>query len=251
MNLHPAIVTVRDVVTGDYRTAAVFQKYGLDFCCGGGATIERACQKRGIEAGPLMAELEQVLITAGSAEPRVTLWEADFLADYIVQNHHAYVRSTLPSILQHSEKAARVHGTARPELVEIATIFAGVAGDLESHMMKEEEILFPYIRALASAARNEAPIPAAPFGTVGNPIRMMEAEHEQAGDEMKAIRELSSDYALPSDACMTYRVLFYELEEFERDLHRHVHLENNVLFPKATALEEQGGGGPSGMCMIA
>lgn len=233
-DMNPSVTTVREVVVEDYRTAAVFRKYGLDFCCGGGATIERACRKKNIDADHLLQELHAVMTASGSDQPHIASWDADFLADYIVQNHHRYIRSVLPSILEHAAKVARVHGGARPELPEIARLIALAAADLEAHMAREETVLFPYIRSLARAGRREI---SSPFGTVRNPIRMMEAEHENAGEQMREIRRLSNDYTPPADACMTYRVLFRELEDFERDLHRHVHLENNILFPKAVALE--------------
>lgn len=236
MKLNPADTTIRDVVVEDYRTAAVFQRYGLDFCCGGGATIEHACRKKGLDADRIVDDLETVMNTSGSDQPDVGAWDVDFLAEYILQTHHRYVRSVLPSILQHADKVARVHGAVRLELVEIARLFSLVAADLEAHMAKEEQILFPYIKSLARAEAAKEPTQ---FETVRNPIRMMEVEHEAAGAMMREIRTLSNDYTPPADACMTYRVLFNELEAFEQDLHRHVHLENNLLFPKAIALEAE------------
>lgn len=236
IDLNPTSTTVRDVVVEDYRTAAIFQQYGLDFCCGGGATIEQACAKKGVDAGRLLGDLSAVMAASGSDQPHIGAWDVGFLADYIVQNHHRYVRSVLPTILAHAAKVARVHGAARPELIEIARLFAAVAGDLEAHLAKEEDILFPYIKLLAAGESLEK---TPPFGTVENPIRMMEAEHDDAGEQMKEIRRLSNNYTPPADACMTYRVLFSELEEFERDLYRHVHLENNILFPKVRALVPQ------------
>lgn len=240
MNIRAAETTVREVVVEDYRAAAVFQKYGLDFCCGGGATIEKACRKKGVEMDTLLADLHNLQATSSAGEPRVNEWELDFLAEYIVQHHHRYVRSVLPSVLEHAEKVARVHGGARPSLVEIAKIFSGIASELEHHMMKEEHVLFPRIKELVRRDRqgntSAAPSPV----DVQGAIRAMEDEHQKAGDDMKVIRELSDNFVPPPDACMTYRVLFKELEEFENDLHRHVHLENNVLFPKAVALEVAG-----------
>ena len=237
MNVNPTTTTVREVVVENYRTAAVFQKYDLDFCCGGGATIERACEKKGVDIALLLADLENMKMRSDADEVRVKDWELDFLADHIEQNHHRYVRTVVPSILEHAEKVARVHGPVRPELVRVATLFAHLANDLESHMTREEQVLFPYIKALVHARRENSNVPVPHFGAVSNPIRMMEAEHERAGDEMKEIRELTANYVPPPDACMTYRVLFKELEDFENDLYRHVHLENNVLFPKVISLE--------------
>ena len=230
--------TIKEIVVDDYRTAAVFQQYGLDFCCGGGATVERACEKKGINVNDLLTDLHQVLTVPSAGEPRFNLWEPDLLIDYILQNHHSYVRSVLPALLQHAEKVAQVHGTARPSLVDVSEKFAVIANDLTSHMMKEEQILFPYIQRLVQSKREGRLPELPPFGSARNPIRMMEMEHQKAGDEMEEIRELTDNYTPPSDACMTYQVLFKELQEFEQDLHRHVHLENNILFPKAIQFEE-------------
>jgi regulator of cell morphogenesis and NO signaling len=169
--------------------------------------------------------------------PNFAVWTPNELIDYIVTKHHAYVREALPTITAHTEKIARVHGARHPELAEVARLAAAVAEDMTSHMWKEEQILFPFIAALATAAEQKRPAPAAPFGSVGNPIHMMEMEHETAGGAVARIRELTHDYQEPVDGCTTYSITLKELEAFERDLHAHVHLENNVLFPRAVALE--------------
>jgi regulator of cell morphogenesis and NO signaling len=229
--------TIREIVADDYRAAAVFQRHGLDFCCGGNRPVADACQEAGIDAAAVMSELEQLTAPA-TDQPRVTSWPLDFLADFIVSNHHAYVRSAIETIGVHARKVASVHGENHPETVEIARRFEEIAAEMTSHMAKEERILFPYIRSLALAERNGEAPPPAPFGTIANPIRMMEAEHQSAGDTMAAIRRLSRGYQPPEDACTTYKVTYKELEAFEADLHRHVHLENNVLFPRALQLEQ-------------
>ena len=229
--------TIRQIVADDYRAAAVFQKHGLDFCCGGNRPVADACEEKGIDARVVSAELEAALAPA-SDQPRVNAWDLDFLADYIVTNHHAYVRSAIETIGAHARKVADVHGERHPETVEIASRFAEVAAEMTSHMGKEERVLFPYIKAMAVASREGRPAPRAPFGTIANPIRMMEAEHQSAGDTMAAIRRLSGDYTPPEDACTTYQVTYKELAAFEADLHRHVHLENNILFPRALDLEQ-------------
>ncbi|MCB0713737.1 MAG: iron-sulfur cluster repair di-iron protein [Ignavibacteriae bacterium] len=230
--------TVREVVAEDFRTAAIFQKYGLDFCCGGGATIERSCQKKGVNADLLIAELRGVMEGRSAEEPRFNQWSVDLLINYILQNHHSYIRSVLPTILGHAEKVARVHGGANPSLVEVAEKFRGIAEDMTSHIAKEERILFPYIQYLSQVDSAEKEIQAPSFGSVQNPIQMMEVEHQLAGDEMEEMRRLTNNYTPPAEACTTYRVLFQELQEFEQDLHRHIHLENNILFPKAIQLEQ-------------
>jgi regulator of cell morphogenesis and NO signaling len=228
--------TIRDIVAGDFRAAAVFQKHRIDFCCGGNRPVGDACRERGVDARAVTAELEAATATPGDT-PRFNAWDPDFLVSYIVTNHHAYVRQAVETVGAHTRKVASVHGDRHPETVDVARHFEAVAADMMQHMMKEERMLFPYIARLAQAAREAAPAPTAPFGSIENPIRMMETEHQAAGDLIAAIRQITSDFTVPDDACTTYRVSYRELEEFEADLHRHVHLENNVLFPKALELE--------------
>jgi regulator of cell morphogenesis and NO signaling len=229
--------TISEIVADDFRTAAVFQKHGLDFCCGGGVAVAEACRKKGIDLNPLVEELNAVLTAPRQGEPSFNSWTLDFLVDYIVNNHHSYVRQTLPVVYLHAEKVARVHGDRHPEVVRLFDLFSKVSHELLDHMRKEEMLLFPYIRSLVEAQSLGVAPSAPPFGSVRNPIRIMEEDHLVAGDELRAIRELTNNYTPPEDACMTYRVLYQELHDFESDLHRHVHLENNILFPKATALE--------------
>jgi regulator of cell morphogenesis and NO signaling len=228
--------TIRELVVEDFRTAAVFEKYGLDFCCGGGQPLSDACRKKGIAPEAVERDLESAVAGPGASE-NPAAWDTDTLIDHIVNVHHRYVRDILPVILQHSGKVAQVHGYNHPETEEIAGYMAQVAGEMGSHMQKEELILFPYIRELASVRESDGTPGPAPFGTVQNPIRMMETEHQSAGDAMAEVRRLSNDYTPPADACTTYRVLYQELAQFEADLHRHVHLENNILFPRAIELE--------------
>ena len=231
-------MTIRDIVANDYRAAAVFQKHGIDFCCGGDRTVDAACAAKGLPAASIVEELEAVTATPASGTPRFNEWDLPSLTSYIVAHHHAYVRQAIPTLLQHTRKIATVHGEHHPELADVANVFAGVADEMTMHMMKEERMLFPYIDAMARAAAAGQPIPTAPFGTVQNPIRMMEMEHDSAGSAMARINELTRGYQRPEDACTTYQVCLQELDAFERDLHAHVHLENNILFPKAARLEE-------------
>lgn len=230
---------INDIVTEDYRTAAIFEKYSLDFCCNGGVTIEAACREKNIDPAPVLAELSRLFEAAGPAVDTAASMEPDALIDHIVSVHHAYVARMIPVIYTHTQKVAAVHGGRHPEVVKIADLFSSVAEELIHHMKKEEMILFPYIERLVAAKRTGTPISAPPFGTAKNPIAMMEREHQDAGDGLYQIRELSAKYQPPADACTTYRVSFKELQEFEEDLHRHVHLENNILFPSAIRLEEE------------
>jgi regulator of cell morphogenesis and NO signaling len=232
-------MTIREIVANDFRAAEVFQRHGIDFCCKGNRSIEEACRNRDVSAEEILREVGEVTATPASGSPRFNSWDLKTLVSYIQGNHHAFVRRATPVLLTHTEKIAKVHGEAHPELREVAELFAAVALEMTSHMAKEEHILFPYIESLEEASAAGSAAPANPFGTVRNPIRMMEAEHESAGDAMARIRALTSGYAVPPGACTTYRVCLQELEAFERDLHEHVHLENNILFPRALRLESE------------
>ncbi|HYK77627.1 MAG TPA: iron-sulfur cluster repair di-iron protein [Daejeonella sp.] len=231
--------TIGEIVAKDYRKAQVFKKLGIDFCCGGKKTLNEVSEKKGISADEIRKELAAIDKIEKSSSFDFDKWNLDFLSDFIVNTHHQYVRDSIPFISELSQKVARVHGSNHPEMIQVAEIFARVAQDLSLHLTKEERILFPHIKALAAVKRDGTPMPATPFGGVKNPVQVMEMEHEQAGEDMVIIRELTSDYTLPSDACTSYSILFKKLEEFEGDLHQHVHLENNILFPKAIELEKE------------
>lgn len=231
--------TIGDLVAEDYRRATVFKQHGIDFCCGGGKTLEAACAKKGVALGDMQRALEAAEEKSAPESMRPAAWSPDFLADYIVNEHHTYVRESIPILGEFTQKVARVHGNGNPEVIEIARRFEEVAREMSQHMMKEEKVLFPHIKELATATKTHRD-PAKPaFGTVRNPIQMMEHEHDQAGALMREIRRLSGNFTPPEHACATWRVSYAKLEEFEDDLHRHVHLENNILFPKAAALEDE------------
>jgi len=231
--------TIGELVAKDYRKAEVFKKFGIDFCCGGGKTVKEVCAKKGIDAESVEAELRDLDTTVSKSPLNFDSWTLDFLAQYIVNQHHTYVKRSIPLLVELSQKVARVHGAAHPEVVQINECFHAVANELVAHMYKEEEILFPYIEALAQASRSENSISRPGFGSVQNPIRMMEHEHENAGLLLKEIETLSNHYTPPQEACNSYRVLYGKLQEFTDDLHQHIHLENNILFPKAIALESK------------
>lgn len=228
--------TIADIVTGNFKAAAVFEKYGLDYCCKGKVALDEACANHNIDLQTITSEL-LALGHGGGATNRFNDWSLSMLADYITNNHHAYVRSATERLLLLTRKVASRHGDTNPDLAEIAELFTQVAAEFEHHMDKEEHVLFPYIRNLEQTSAEGKSREGALFGTVANPIGQMVEEHESAGDLMARIRGLSSNYTPPLEACNTYRVTFGELQEFERDLHQHVHLENNILFPKAIARE--------------
>ncbi|MDT0678468.1 iron-sulfur cluster repair di-iron protein [Autumnicola musiva] len=230
--------TVASLVTENIKTAHVFKKYGIDFCCGGGITVEKACEKVNIN----FEDLERDLLNVEHTNSRATnynSWELDFLIDHIINVHHAYVEENIPLLIQYAARVNKVHGHHYTELGEIQQLFSLVATELSGHLRKEELILFPFIKQLVKAKREGNPLPQAHFGTVDNPIKMMEAEHEEAGEILRKIAILSNNYTPPEGACNTYRAFYAKLEEFEQDLHQHVHLENNILFPKALHLEKE------------
>src|SRR5215831_15734467 len=236
MTANPA-ATIRETVAADYRTAAVFERYGLDFCCSGARTIEQACREAGVQQCNVLRDLDAVLDAPASDTPDYKSWNARALIDHIIARHHGYVRQSIPPLIQHTTKIASVHGARHPELVHIQNLFRRVADEMTDHMFKEEHILFPFIAAVETAIDNGRPAPVPPFGTVENPISMMEVEHKFVGDAMAEMRHLTAGFTPPQDACGTYRVALQELDAFERDLHEHVHLENNLLFPKAVRQE--------------
>lgn len=232
-------ITVGEMVVADYRKADVFRKFGIDYCCGGKKTLDEICRKKNIDPESIRRELDALDLVPHTSDGDVETLPLDQLAAHIVAHHHRYVAESLPILYELTAKVARVHGERHPELPEIEQHFNAVAAELELHMHKEEQMLFPYISKLAIAAGEGNRIAPAMFGSVENPIHMMESEHESAGSGLEEIRRLSADFTPPADACTSYRVLFAKLNEFEQDLHRHVHLENNILFPGAIKMEKE------------
>lgn len=228
---------VGDLVAADSRVANVLEQFGIDFCCGGRRTLDDACRTAGADLATVRRALERMAAQTTEGEADIRQWPVERVIDHIVSTHHVYTRVAMPEIAHHLAQLVSVHGERHPELARVAATFNELRHELQQHLMKEEHVLFPYIRELAR--RTDGRPFASPFGTVENPIRMMEREHRDAGDELRVIRELTNGYVAPADGCTTYRVAMAELEQFERDLHRHVHLENNVLFPKAVALEQR------------
>lgn len=231
--------TLGQIAAKDLRKAEIFKKYGLDFCCGGKKTVKQACAEKGLDVTKIEQELQQADKNPTTRPLPYSDWSLDFLADYIVNTHHSYVRKSLPEIRGYAIKVAQVHGSSHPELPAVQQLVEEVARELTSHMLKEEKVLFPYIKDLVAANNTERPSQTAHFGTVQNPINMMELEHELVGKNLEEIRMLTNNYTLPDDACASYSLLFRMLEEFENDLHLHIHLENNILFPKALEIEKK------------
>ena len=228
---------IGELVAKDYRTASVFKKYSIDFCCQGNRTIQEACDKKNIDSKKVLEDLDTLVQTKSEATTDYQSWPLDLLADYIEKKHHRYVQDKTLEIQPYLDKICRVHGEYHPELFEIKNEFNASAGELAAHMKKEELILFPFIRKMVKAKQESSNVEAAHFGTVKNPIQMMMDEHTVEGNRFRRIEELSNNYTPPQDACNTYRVSFALLKEFEQDLHLHIHLENNILFPKAVEIE--------------
>jgi len=228
---------VGDIVADDFRAAEVFERFGIDFCCGGRRSLADACRAATVEPDAVIRALD-ALPPAANADDNVGAWSVARLIDHIVTTHHAYVREALPRIARHLATLEEVYASRYPDIARVRARFEAVAAELTIHMVKEEQVLFPYVVELASRGCGRGP---SPFGTVENPIRMMEREHRDAADGLWAIRELTHGYSAPPDGCLTYTVCMAELARFEANLYRHVHLENNVLFPKAIALETASG----------
>lgn len=227
--------TLGQIAAKDLRKAQIFKKHGLDFCCGGKKTLREACAEKGLDAEEIRQELKQTNnVPAGRPIPYED-WSLDFLADYIVNTHHSYVKKTLPELTGYAIKVASVHGDGHPELHMIRELVQSINAELSAHLIKEERILFPRIKELvASNGHRSTPYDHA----VQTPINLMEMEHELAGRDLEEIRRLSNNFEAPADACGSYKLLYKMLEEFEDDLHIHVHLENNILFPKTLKLEK-------------
>lgn len=230
---------IGELVAQDYRAASVFKKYGIDFCCQGNRTIEDACKAKEIDASTVVTDLNEVNKVTSESTIDYQSWPIDLMTDYIEKKHHRYVEEKTQEIKPYLDKICRVHGDRHPELFEINEHFNATVGELAAHMKKEELILFPFIRKMAKAKQENTKIDAPHFGTVQNPISMMMNEHTNEGERFRKIEALSNNYTPPLDACNTYSVTFALLKEFEQDLHLHIHLENNILFPKAIELENK------------
>ena len=221
---------IGDIVTQDFRAAEVFKKAGIDFCCGGSQSLEAACRDKKLDVAEIESELSKLENSEPGSSYKFNEWKLDFLCDYIVNTHHQTVMNLLPELTFYTQKIAEVHGDNHPELPEIANLFAQVDTELRQHLCNEEEVLFPAIREVLKTNSAESK------ATIISEITRMTGEHEFAGGAMDKINELSHSYAVPDDGCNTYRVAYKLLEQFEDDLHIHVHLENNILYPKAMKL---------------
>ncbi|TRX52211.1 iron-sulfur cluster repair di-iron protein [Fulvivirga sp. M361] len=225
---------VGKIVAINFRTSKVLTAHNIDFCCKGGVTLEEACKERNLSLDQIIAELEESFKTPDAFDyEHLDLKE---LIDIIVNNHHKYVENTVPALRTYLNKLSEVHGGNHPELLEIREMFDSSAEALVVHMRKEETIVFPYIKAMVEAKERDFPLSEPYFGHLNNPLQLMEEDHDLEGERFREIARLSGNYECPEDGCQTYSVAYALLKEFEEDLHKHIHLENNILFAKARAL---------------
>lgn len=231
--------TIGEMVAEDYRIAQVFKNHKIDFCCRGNRNIQEVAKKNNLDSETLLKEILEVQQENGDNGIDFKSWPLDLLTDYIEKKHHRYIEERIPVLTQYLEKLCRVHGERHPELLEITRHFNSSAGDLTMHMKKEELILFPWVRKMVKAKQQNSSLDTPHFGTIQNPIQTMLQEHDNEGERFRQIAVLSENYTPPTDACSTYSVAFSLLQEFEEDLHKHIHLENNILFPSAAELEKQ------------
>jgi regulator of cell morphogenesis and NO signaling len=234
-----ATKTVREVALEVPSAVRVFENLGIDYCCGGSKPLGEACAAAKVSLPELLEKLEAAQNASQTSDTGKN-WQSESQRDlvrHIIDTHHGYIRAEVPRLLEMSAKVASKHGPSHPEVIQVQEIFEALAQEIEMHLFKEEHMLFPYIVELddAVAAGQGAPQPM--FGTVQNPVRMMLLEHDSAGTALRELRQVTSNYTVPPDACVTFLTLYRELQAFEADLHQHIHLENNILFPRAIEME--------------
>ncbi|MGZ5435674.1 MAG: iron-sulfur cluster repair di-iron protein [Pyrinomonadaceae bacterium] len=229
--------TVRDLAVEIPGATRVFEKLGIDYCCGGNRLLSDACEAAGVSVDHVLASMEQQGSHEQYEEPNFLTATLAELIDHIVEKHHVFTKSEIERLRLLIEKVNNAHGQNHPELARLRSLFETLSAELEPHMMKEERVLFPYVIQMEDAMRTERTQPDPPFGTVANPVRMMMLEHETAGELLKEMREVTGNYTIPPDACISYQTLYLALDVFEKDLHQHIHLENNILFPRAVEME--------------
>lgn len=234
-------MTVREVAVQIPESTRIFEKLQIDYCCGGSRPLMEACDFAGVEVNNVIE-----MLTALDESPASESGTVDFqqlslteLSAHILETHHIFTRSEMARIEALSAKVIGAHSANHPELFKVENLFQRLCADLKPHMFKEEQILFPYIVSMEQAQAQNHPVPFAPFGTVKSPVRMMMMEHDTAGDILRELRAVTSDYRVPPDGCISYQMLYRALEGFEKDLHQHIHLENNILFPKAVEMESR------------
>ena len=233
-----ATKTVRDIALGIPGATRVFENLGIDYCCGGDRTLDDACGLARVNLDHVMNSLQQANGShAEFDEPNFLTATLAELINHIVEKHHVFTKTEIARLRSLIDKVCGVHGENHPELNEVRELFRDLSAELEPHLLKEEHVLFPYTIQMEDAALNQRAFPRPPFGTVANPVRMMMLEHEDAGALLGQMRRITSNYTIPPDACISYQTLYEALDAFEKDLHQHIHLENNILFPRAVEME--------------
>jgi regulator of cell morphogenesis and NO signaling len=229
--------TVREVAIELPQATRLFETLKIDYCCGGNQPLAQACAAAGVDVDEVMEMLTEVTEEKSAGARDFQSASLPELITHILDTHHVFTKSEMERLEALTPKVIAAHGGNHPELIQLGELFKHLCADLRPHMFKEEQVLFPYLLAMTKAKENNQPGPFAPFGTVNNPVRMMMSEHDTAGQILRELRAITSDYQVPADGCISYRTLYQALEEFEKDLHQHIHLENNILFPKALELE--------------
>ena len=230
--------TVSELAALSLNAVRTFEKRGIDYCCGGKRPLREVCQERGIAPQELIAELSAALDQAKQEDRDWSAAPLTELVAHINRKHHEYLKSEMPRISERLAKVVQVYGVQdAATLSTLPRVYEALRDELDSHLAKEENILFPFVERIEALASRNMPLPPQPFGTIGNPIHCMEAEHDDAGDALRQMRAATNDYALPAHACATYKALFQSLQDLEADLHMHIHLENNILFPRVVEME--------------
>jgi len=231
--------TLGELAAADIRKAEVFKKYGLDFCCGGKKSLKQACEENNLDAAKIEKELREASETKSrNASFDFNRWSLDFLADYILNQHHQYWYDEEPVISDLVKKVVGHHGANHAELQNVASLYTTIKQELDAHFIKEERVLFPHIKELVRAKQSNT-VPAISIQNINEPLQLMEADHEAAGEILVELRKVTNDYTLPEDACNSFGLLYHKLKALEEDLHQHIHLENNILFPKSARLHEE------------
>jgi regulator of cell morphogenesis and NO signaling len=220
-------ISVGEIVAMDFRAASVFKEAGIDFCCGGKKSIDEICSEKGIDQVEIRKKLNELDSAPADPEHNFIEWDLKFLCDYIMNTHHKFVLRALPDLVYYTDKIAAVHGEKHTELLEVAALFTSINRELLQHLKNEEEVLFPAIKDLLASGSAESK------AKIVSEISRLSGEHEFAGGAMDKINVITGNYKVPADGCNSYHVAFQLLQQFEDDLHVHVHLENNILFPKA------------------
>ncbi len=236
LSIDPNTTQIGDIVADNYHAAGIFKEFGIDFCCGGGVTLNKACEKRNLNPNEVIEKLNLLQKRSDDTNENYQAWEPGFLIDHIENTHHNFVRSKTTEITAYAAKVAKVHGERHPENIKIYDRFLLLSLELLAHLEAEEERVFPLIREIFAKKMDGEKISEKLADSLREELDLMVDDHDGAGDVMKELRELSNNFTPPEDACATYRILYQNLAGFEEDLHKHVHLENNILFKKAEKL---------------